>query len=230
MQVKYNQRVKMNQMNSREPFALNYTNTGTVSNKGAFVGVAGERRVSRSGHARTGRGVGGGQTNPSSSCCDIDIPVPKKPSSQMSYSNYHRRALSGLGGQGGLASRVQDGDDSSIAKRGTFQKMLTFKRPPKFTTNQYIANKRCKALRCEAHDRCENPIIPKQPDGGNECWNKCSGRNARGPRRRRQTKSLGFISNQQMINRRLALRAGGGKNKVNFESNMMNSGACANID
>ena len=57
-----------NRMNSREPFALNYTNTGTVSNKGAFVGVAGDRRVSRSGHARTGLGVGGGGTNPSSSC------------------------------------------------------------------------------------------------------------------------------------------------------------------
>ena len=226
MQVKYNQRVKMNQMNSREPFALNYTNTGTVSNKGAFVGVAGERRVSRSGHARTGLGVGGGQTNPSSSCCDIDIPVPKKASSQMSYSNYHRRALSGLGGQGGLASRVQNRDDSSdVAKRGTFQKMLTFKRPPNFTTNQYIANKRSAALRCEAHDRCEDP--DRKPD----CWDKCGGRNTRGTRRRRETKSLGFISNQQMINRRLALRAEEkGKDKVNFESDMMNSGACANID
>ncbi len=226
MQVKYNQRVKMNQMNSREPFALNYTNTGTVSNKGAFVGVAGERRVSRSGHARTGLGVGGGQTNPSSSCCDIDIPVPKKPSSQMSYSNYHRRALSGLGGQGGLASRVQDGDDSSVAKRGAFQKMLTFKRPPNFTTNQYIANKRSAALRCEAHDRCEVHVLDRK----NTCYSKCRSRNNWGTRRRRETKSLGFISNQQMINRRLALRAGGGKNKVNFESNMMNNGACANID
>ena len=227
MQVKYNQRVKMNQMNSREPFALNRTNTGTVSNKGAFVGVAGERRVSRSGHARAGVGVGGGITKPSSSCCDIDIPVPKKPSSQMSYSNYHRRALSGLGGQGGLASRVQAGDDfSDVAKRGTFQKMLTFKRPPNFTTNQYIANKRSAALRCEAQDRCEVHVLDRK----NTCYSKCRSRNNWGTRRRRATKSLGFISNQQMINRRLALRAGGGKNKVNFESNMMNSGACANID
>ncbi len=224
MQVKYNQRLKMNRMNSREPFALNYTNTGTVSNKGAFVGGAGERRVSRSGHARAGVGVGGGITKPSSSCCDIDIPVPKKPSSQMSYSNYHRRALSGLGGQGGLASRVQDGDESS--KRGTFQKMLMFKRPPNFTTNQYIANKRSCALRREAHDRCEDP--DRKPD----CWDKCGGRNTRGTRRRRWTKSLGFISNQQMINRRLALRAEEkGKDKVNFEyNNIMNNNKCSNID
>lgn len=226
MQVKYNQRVKMNQMNSREPFALNFTNTGRVSNKGAFVGVAGDRRVSRSGHARTGLGVGGGGTNPSSSCCDTDIPIPKKASFQQSYSNYHRRALSGVlcgEGKGGLASRVQDGDDTSIPSRGTFQKMLTFKRAPKFTTNEHIANKRSAALRCEANDRCD-------PDREPDCWDKCGSRNTRGTRRRRLTKSLGFISNQQMINRRLALRAGGGKDKVDFESNIMNNNKCSNID
>ena len=66
MQLKYNQRVKMNQVNSREPFALNFTNTGTVSNKGAFVG---QRWTS------DGKRIVGYNTNPSSSCCDNDVVI-----------------------------------------------------------------------------------------------------------------------------------------------------------
>ena len=98
----------------------------------------------------------------------------------------------------------------------------TFKRVPKFTTNQYIANKRSAALRCEANDRCN----PKAPD----CWDNCVG----GPRQRygkstTTTQDLGFISSQQMINRRLALRAGGGKTNA-FESKMMNNNNCNNIN
>ena len=218
MRAKYLQRRKMNQINSKQSFALNYTNTGSVSKQVAFVGQPGERRKDRAGRARIAPGVGGNSTKPSLSCCDSDIPIPKKASFQQSYGNYHRRALSGLGGKGSLASRVQDGNDSSdIGKRGTFQIMLTFKRPPKFTTNQYIANKRSKAIRCDISMNVYNEKTPA-------CYNDCGQ-----TRHATTTKDLRFSSSHQQIQKRIALRAGCDTDKA-FESNMMNNGKCANID
>ena len=77
MQVKHNQRVKMNQVNSRQLFSLNFSNTGSINGK----------------------------------CCGFGKDK-QTASRQQSYSNYNRRAMSGLGGGGGPASRVQNGKAS----------------------------------------------------------------------------------------------------------------------
>ena len=139
MQVKYNSRVKNQQVNSRTqvnggPFSINYT----------------------------GRGIKQGE------CCNEGLYVPVAPSHQQSYGLYLKRATMGIGAggggigsqpSGGLASRVVDFPPNSGGNKGTFQKMLTFKRAPEFTTSNYIENKKSKAIRCEVMDKC-SPRIP----------------------------------------------------------------------
>ena len=92
-------------------------------------------------------------------CCEGGIHIKSIPSHQQSYSLYLKRATMGIGGSGGLASRVVDFPPNSGETKGTFQKMLTFKRPQKFTTSNYIENKKSKAIRCEVMDKC-SPRIP----------------------------------------------------------------------
>ncbi len=92
-------------------------------------------------------------------CCEGGIHIKSIPSHQQSYSLYLKRATMGIGGSGGLASRVVDFPPNSGGTKGTFQKMLTFKRPQKFTTSNYIENKKSKAIRCEVMDKC-SPRIP----------------------------------------------------------------------
>ena len=92
-------------------------------------------------------------------CCEGDVYVKSIPSHQQSYSLYLKRATMGIGGSGGLASRVVDFPPNSGGTKGTFQKMLTFKRPQKFTTSNYIENKKSKAIRCEVMDKCSPRIL-----------------------------------------------------------------------
>ena len=145
MQVKHNQRVKMNQVNSRQLFSLNFSNTGSINGK----------------------------------CCGFGKDK-QTPSHQQSYSNYNRRALGGLGGGGGLASRVQNG----TASDRNAQLTNTVKRNPNFTQNEHIANVRSNALRC-------TPI----------CHNNCG-------KQGKYTQDLGYLSSSQQLNKKLALRGG----------------------
>lgn len=125
MQAKYNSRVKLQQINSRNttnggPFALNYV----------------------------GRGINQG-------CC---ANIPKAPSRQQSYGLYLKRATMGIGGRGGLASRVR-GEKIIHPTKGATQATLTYKRPQEFITSNYINNKKSKAIRCEIMDKC-SPRAP----------------------------------------------------------------------
>jgi len=170
MQVKYNQKVKMNKLNSRQVFALNYTNSGSSGGK----------------------------------CCDVNY--IQTPSHQQSYSNYNRRAMNGLGGQGGLASRVVNHTtDSNLQQKfGTVVVMNTVKRSPNFTPHEHIANKRSVALRedyssityADGTKKCKEPPEPI-------CYNSCNKQ-----RKSVITKDLGYLSSSQQINKKLSLRAG----------------------
>jgi len=139
MQVKYNSRVKMNQVNSRGPFALGFTNTGI--NKGecctgaTLVPKAPSHQQSYGLYlkrATMGIGAGGG----------------------------------GIGAQSsaGLASRVVSYPPKIDTNKGTYQAMLTYKRGPNFTTSNYIDNKKSKTLRCdystEDSDGCKPAVSP----------------------------------------------------------------------
>mgnify|MGYP001808491206 CR=1 FL=1 len=86
-------------------------------------------------------------------CCNNGIFVPRKPSRQQGYGLYLKRATMGVGGAGGLASRVvfhKDENDNNVP----VQKMLTYKRPQSggvdgFSSANHISNIRSKALRCD---------------------------------------------------------------------------------
>ena len=135
MQVKYNSRVKMNQVNARTiqnggPFALGFTNTG----------------------------INHGE------CCTGATLVPKAPSHQQGYGLYLKRATMGIGAGGGgigpqassgLASRVVSFPPIMDISKGTHQAMLTYKRGPNFTTSNYIDNKKSKTLRCNYSSRIQ---------------------------------------------------------------------------
>ena len=82
--------------------------------------------------------------NDINNACDEKGNVPRVPSHQQSYGLYLKRATMGIGAggggigsqpSGGLARRVVDFPPNSGGTKGTFQKMLTFKRPQKFTTS-----------------------------------------------------------------------------------------------
>ena len=191
MQLKYNSRVKNQQVNSRKPFSINYT----------------------------GRGIKQGV------CCNDGVHVQAAPSHQQSYGLYLKRATMGIGAggggigaqpSGGLASRVVDFPANSSATKGTFQKMLTYKRPQDFTTNNYIENKKLKAIRCGVMDKCDgsNPA----PKKNKICYNNCGGKIPC------ITEDLGYDNASDQINRRLAMRAGPSLT-AEYESPIMQSGA-----
>ena len=156
MQVKYNSRVKNQQSNARKLFSLAVTNgneSGCKSNPVYNVDISAGNIISSSG--------------PTNMCGEYSY-VEKAPSHQQSYGLYLKRATMGIGAggggigsqpSGGLARRVVDFPPNSGGTKGTFQKMLTFKRPQKFTTSNYIENKKSKAIRCEVMDKC-SPRIP----------------------------------------------------------------------
>ena len=198
MQVKYNSRVKNQQVNSRTqrnggPFSLNYT----------------------------GRGIKQGV------CCNEGIYVPEVPSHQQSYGLYLKRATMGIGG-GGLASKVVDPSVNTVQNKGIVQTMLTYKRPQDFTINNYIENKKLKAIRCGVMDKCDGSN-PKVYTGLDKAGN---------PNRKPEkicyntnckkipciTEDLGYDTASDQINRRLAMRAGPSLT-AEYESPIMQSGA-----
>jgi len=199
MQVKYNSRVKMNQVNARTiknggPFALGFTNTG----------------------------INHGE------CCTGATLVPKAPSHQQSYGLYLKRATMGIGAGGGgigaqssagLASRVVSYPPKIDTNKGTYQAMLTYKRGPNFTTGNYIADKKSKALRCDYSTTDGDGNCPKPPVVP-ICYNDGCGKKPV------ITQDLGYLSANQQINKKLSLRAGSNVN-ANYEIDMMNSGKCA---
>ena len=172
-------------------------------------------------------------------CCEGDVYVKSIPSHQQSYSLYLKRATMGIGGSGGLASRVVDQPFSDPAfNRGTQQRTLTYKRPQageQFVSSNHIDNVRSKALRCEystvdAEGNCLSKtgngtsggmIGKSQQKFTSPCINACG-------KKPIITQDLGYISASQHINKKLSLRAGSSLTSK-FESDVMNSspsGSC----
>ena len=196
MQVKYNSRVKNNQVNSRTilnggPFSLGFTNTGIKQGD----------------------------------CCDNGTLVPSAPSHQQGYGLYLKRAKMGIGaGGGGIGPQSSSGLASRVVgpafvdpsfNRGLQQRIVTYKRPQSsegFSSSTYIDNLRCKTLRCgyslEDASGCK-PTTEQDPI----CFDSC-GKNVT------ITKDLGYLSSSQKINKRLALRAGASVT-AEYESPMM---------
>jgi len=208
MQVKYNSRVKNQKANSRKLFSLAVTRGnegGCRSNPVYTVDISAGNIISSSG--------------PSNMCGDYTS-VTKAPSHQQSYGLYLKRATMGIGAggggissqpSGGLASRVVDFPPNSGGNKGTFQKMLTYKRSQKFTTTNYIENKKLKALRCGIMNKCDgnDPAPPPVKICYNNCGNKpCI------------TEDLGYDNASDQINKKLAMRAGPSLT-ANYESEMM---------
>lgn len=173
-------------------------------------------------------------------CCNGGIFVPRAPSRQQGYGLYLKRATMGVG-DGGLASKVvyhKDENDNNVP----VQKMLTYKRPQSggvdgFSSSNYVANIRSKALRCDYSQvdkkgecqisigngtsggmmgHSQNPLAASHP-----CSNGCGKIPC-------ITQNLGYLSASQQINKKLSQRgANPGKKSTalstNYESNMMNS-------
>lgn len=215
MQVKYNSRVKMNKANSRKLFSLSTTSGigGCNSNPVYQVDTSGGVIISSTG-----------PTN----MCAHQIGIPKAPSHQQSYGLYLKRATMGIGAGGGgigaqsssgLASRVVSYPPKIDPNKGTYQAMLTYKRGPNFTTGNYIADKKSKALRCDYSTTDGDGNCPKPPVVP-ICYNDGCGKKPV------ITQDLGYLSANQQINKKLSLRAGSNVNE-NYEIDMMNSGKCA---
>ena len=208
MQVKYNSRVKNQQSNARKLFSLAVTNGnegGCNSNPVYNVDISAGNIISSSG--------------PTNMCGEYSY-VEKAPSHQQSYGLYLKRATMGIGAGGGgigsqpsagLASRVVDFPPNSGGNKGTFQKMLTFKRPQKFTTSSYIENKKSKAIRCSVMDKCDGSS--PAPETDKLCYNNCGKKPC-------ITGDLGYDTASDQISRRLAMRAGPSLT-ANYESEMM---------
>ncbi len=220
MQVKYNSRVKMNQVNAR-----------TIQNGGPFslAVTSGNRGGCNSNpvyQVDTSGGVVISSTGPTNMCAHQKY-IPKAPSHQQSYGLYLKRATMGIGAGGGgigtqssagLASRVVSYPPKIDPNKGTYQAMLTYKRGPNFTTSNYIDNKKSKTLRCDYSTTDGDGNCPK-PAVEPICHNGC-GKNGK------YTQDLGYLSANQQINKKLSLRAGASVN-ANYEEPMMISGKCA---
>ena len=225
MQVKYNSRVKNQQSNSRKLFSLAVTRGnegGCKSNPVYEVDIS-------AGNIIASRG-------PSNMCGEYSY-IEKAPSRQQSYGLYLKRATMGIGAggggigaqpSGGLASRVVDPSLNTVQNKGLVQTMLTYKRPQDFTTNNYIENKKLKAIRCGVMDKCDGSN-PKVYTGLDKAGN---------PNRKPEkicyntnckkipciTEDLGYDAASDKINKRLAMRAGPSLT-AEYESPIMQSGA-----
>lgn len=167
-------------------------------------------------------------------CCNGGIFVPRAPSRQQGYGLYLKRATMGVG-DGGLASKVvyhKDENDNNVP----VQKMLTYKRPQSggvdgFSSSNYVANIRSKALKCEYSSTDKNgckTVIGNGTSGGmmghsqnksaasHPCVNICGKTGC-------YTQDLGYLSASQQLNKKLSLRANPNNLSTNYESNMMNS-------
>ena len=175
-------------------------------------------------------------------CCDGGVFVTRAPSRQQGYGLYLKRATMGVGGAGGLASRVvfhKDENDNNVP----VQKMLTYKRPQSggvdgFSSANHIDNVRSKALKCEYSITDKNgckTVIGNGTSGGmmgqsqnksatsHPCVNICGKTGC-------YTQDLGYLSASQQLNKKLSLRENPNNLSSNYESNMMNSssdGTCS---
>jgi hypothetical protein len=230
MKVKHNARIKNQQVNSRGLFSL----ATTRGNQGGCNSVP-VYQVDYSG------GVIIQQSGPTNMCANYNY-VPRAPSRQQSYSLYLKRATMGVGGAGGLASRVVDFPPNSGGPKGTFQKMLTYKRPQSggvdgFTSSSYVENVRSKALRCDysqvdKEEECQTPVgngtsggMMGQSQNPQAASHPCSNGCGKIPC---ITQNLGYLSASQQINKKLSQRGANPGNKstaltTNYESAMMNS-------
>jgi len=156
LMAKYNAKVKAQQVNSREPFALNFSNRG---------GLIGRK------------------------CCGTgkDKQIP---SNQQGYGIYMRRSMMNLGGMGGPASRVSEPNANSYN---------VVKRAPKFSSQNYIENKRSKVIRY-TNDPCS-----QEPNTAPDCYNINNGKCV-SSKHGRHTKDLGFLSSSDYIKRKTAKR------------------------
>lgn len=150
----------------------------------------------------------------SGKCCGFGRD-PQQPSNQMSYGNYIRRSMNGLGGKGGPASRVQNGVGFNL-KLGNFQQFNTVKNPPNVTTKQHIKNKKAAAIRCNVSkfDIKNNNCKTKT---NSICYNVCGKKPV-------ITKDLEFKSCSDQIDKKLALRAG--NDNKGYETSIMNNNSC----
>jgi hypothetical protein len=208
MRMKAKNKTLMAEANARKLFSLAVTNgneSGCKSNPVYNVDISGGNIISTSG--------------PTNMCGEYSY-VEKAPSHQQSYGLYLKRATMGIGAggggigsqpSGGLARRVVDFPPNSGGTKGTFQKMLTFKRPQKFTTLNYIENKKSKAIRCAVMDKCDGSA--PAPETDKICYNNCSNKPC-------ITEDLGYDDASDQINRRVAMRAGPSLT-ANYESEMM---------
>ena len=123
--------------------------------------------------------------------------------------------MSGLGGQGGPASRVQNGKASDRNAQLT----NTVKRNPSFTPREYIANVRSEALRCDYSSiTYEDGSKKCKPDNTPICHNNCG-------KQGKYTQDLGYLSSSQQLNKKLALRAGSDTTGFKmFEKNIYGGG------
>ncbi len=136
MQVKYNSRVKNNQVNSRKLFALGFTNTGGIKKKNCEKDV----NIPNAPSHQQGYGI-----------------YLKRATMGIAYGG------GGIGTQScsGLASKVvgKTFTDSNF-NRGEQQQMMIFKRTPEFSTSNYIKNKKSKVIR-EINIDCNGNTISK---------------------------------------------------------------------
>ena len=216
MQVKYNSRVKNNQVNSRKLFSLNTTrsNEGGCNSTPVYqVEISGGIVISSSG--------------PTNMCGNYgDIPIA--PSHQQGYGLYLKRAKMGVGaGGGGISQQPSGGSASRVVgpafvdpsfNRGLQQRIVTYKRPQSsegFSSSSYIDNLRSKTLRCEYSSESLKfgDVNGCKPNPEPICFDSC-GKNVT------VTKDLGYLSSSQKVNKRLALRAGANVT-TEYESPMM---------
>jgi hypothetical protein len=229
MKVKHNARIKTQQFNSRQPFSLSTTrgNEGGCNSVPVYqVDFSGSKIIR--------------QTGPTNMCAGYGY-IAKAPSRQQGYGLYLKRATMGLGGRGGLASKVVYYKDEN-GNNVPVQKTLTYKRPQSggvdgFSSANHIDNVRSKALRCDYSQvtkeggcqipvgngtsggmigHSQNPLASSHP-----CSNGCGKIPC-------ITQNLGYLSASQQINKKLSQR---GKNPgeqstaltTNYESDMMKS-------
>lgn len=173
MQRKYYERIKNNEINSKQVFSINATNVGITKSK-----------------------------------CRNDI---VNPTTQKCYGVYNRQVLSG---NNGLAAKVID-----ISANYVPTITNTYKRPPQFQANQYIANKRSKAIRCMFFDEDCNKVTRPTPVSRNcDCKKSTI-----------ITQDLQYLSAKDYMEKKLATRNITEDGVTQYESNMMKNihGHCA---
>ena len=165
MQLKYYEKIRNNEINSKQIFTLNATNVGSTKSK-----------------------------------CRSDV---VRASKQKCYGVYNRQVLSG---NNGLAAKVID-------ISSTYLPTITnvYKRPPIFQPNQYIDNKKSKAIRCQYYDDDGNAV--NRPDPLKRDTLKI--------RKSHITQDLGFLSSKDYMEKIKSVRSCTLNGITDYESKLM---------